>query len=72
MRGMFAESSVAVGQPTILCNGWDLSSVTDASIMFDGIENLQSIDLYGWDVSNIQNFYGMFSTDSLKRIYVEV
>ena len=71
MRGMFAESSVAVGQPTILCNGWDLSSVTDVSIMFDGIEDLQSIDLHGWDVSNIQNFYGMFSTDSLKRIYVD-
>lgn len=71
MSGMFAESGVAVGQPTILCNGWNLSKVTDVGIMFDGVEYLQSVDLHGWDVSNIQNFNGMFNSGSLKRIFVD-
>ena len=40
-------------------SGWNVSSVTDFSFMFDGA-SLTSIDLSGWDVSSGTSFDGMF------------
>lgn len=38
-----------------------VSGMTDASYMFDGCENLTSVDLSGFDTSSITNMSGMFS-----------
>ena len=51
MGGMFYE---CVKLTSLDLSGWNVSNVTDMSIMFDGCSGLTSLDLSGWNVSKLK------------------
>lgn len=63
MAGMFRASSA---DPVM--TGWDVSSVTDMSYMFEGNTGATTTDLSSWNTSSVQNMSFMFANSVITPI----
>ena len=46
---------------------WDVSSATTMESMFRSVDTMDSFDLRGWQVSNVENFEGMFTGSNVNH-----
>jgi surface protein len=74
MRGMFQRAFQGDTLIDLDLRCFDVSKVTDMSIMFQVCKKLRSVDITGWDTSKVRDFHHMFdrcsSLEEIKGVIV--